>query len=137
MLRVNGILETALYVKDVERSKVFYESLFGWTVMDSDSRICAFNVRDGQVFLLFKKGGTLRSVSLPGGIIPGHDGSGQSHAAFAIPASDWDARKARLEERGIPLEATMNWPRGGKSLYFRDPDGHLLELATPGIWANY
>jgi predicted enzyme related to lactoylglutathione lyase len=109
MLRVNGVLETALYVEDVERSKAFYESLFRWT-MDSDPRICAFDVRDGQVFLLFKKGGALRSVSLPGGIIPGHDASGQSHTAFAIAASDWDAWKARLEEKGIPIEATMNWP---------------------------
>ena len=31
----------------------------------------------------------------------------------------------------------MNWERGGQSIYFRDPDGHLVELATPGIWAIY
>jgi len=31
----------------------------------------------------------------------------------------------------------VKWSRGGESLYFRDPDDHLVELATPGIWATY
>ncbi|MDF2970539.1 MAG: glyoxalase, partial [Microvirga sp.] len=42
-----------------------------------------------------------------------------------------------LGERKIPIESRVTWPRGGTSLYFRDPDGHVLELATPGLWATY
>ena len=34
-------------------------------------------------------------------------------------------------------KARTSWSRGGRSIYFRDPDGHLLELATPGLWAVY
>lgn len=133
----NGIIETALYVEDVPRSIEFYERIFAWPVMVSDERICAFNVADRHVFLLFKKGGTRNPISIPGGIIPPHDGSGQHHTAFAISASDLGAWEKWLTENGIPIESKVQWPEGGQSLYFRDPDGNLLELATPGIWANY
>ena len=39
--------------------------------------------------------------------------------------------------KGIALEEKRNWELGGCSLYFRDPDRHLLELATPGVWSIY
>jgi catechol 2,3-dioxygenase-like lactoylglutathione lyase family enzyme len=42
-----------------------------------------------------------------------------------------------LQERGIAIESAVDWPRGGRSLYFRDPDRHLLELITPGCWSIY
>jgi catechol 2,3-dioxygenase-like lactoylglutathione lyase family enzyme len=38
---------------------------------------------------------------------------------------------------GIAIEGRTNWRRGGISIYFRDPDGHLLELATPGLWPGH
>jgi catechol 2,3-dioxygenase-like lactoylglutathione lyase family enzyme len=69
-----------------------------------------------------------------GGVIPGHDGAGSLHYAFAIGAEELAAWKERLNAHGIPIEGCMDWPRGGKSIYFRDPDGHLVELATPGLW---
>ena len=37
----------------------------------------------------------------------------------------------------VEIEGRTDWPRGGHSIYFRDPDGHLLELATPGLWTVY
>jgi catechol 2,3-dioxygenase-like lactoylglutathione lyase family enzyme len=76
-------------------------------------------------------------MPLPGGVIPPHDSHGQSHLAFAIAAADLDAWRRRLAEQGIPVESTVTWPLGGTSLYFRDPDGHLVELATPGIWPTW
>jgi catechol 2,3-dioxygenase-like lactoylglutathione lyase family enzyme len=42
-----------------------------------------------------------------------------------------------LASGGVTIEARNNWERGGRSIYFRDPDGHLLELATPGLWSVY
>ncbi len=137
MPRVSGILETCLYVADMEQSARFYERLFGFRRMLSNDRICAFNVSDRNVLILFLQGGTSEPVQLPGGILPPHDGSGQTHFAFAIPADDLAAWEKRLAENGVAIESRVHWEPGGDSLYFRDPDGHLVELATPGIWPIY
>lgn len=137
MPTIKGVLETALYVKDVRQSAEFYRRVFGFEIMVEDERICALAVREAQVLLLFKQGGTTQAVETPGGVIPAHNGSGNLHFAFAIAASEYDVWKEYLIASGITIESEANWPRGGKSLYFRDPDGHLAELATPGIWANY
>ena len=80
------------------------------------------------------RGSTAAAVDLPGGRIPGHGGGGALHCALAIAAADLPAWEARLSAAAIPIEARMDWPQGSISLYFRDPDGHLLELATPGLW---
>jgi catechol 2,3-dioxygenase-like lactoylglutathione lyase family enzyme len=57
--------------------------------------------------------------------------------AFSIEAADLDAWEQRLRDHGIAIESRVRWQRGGTSLYFRDPDGHLLELLTPGVWPIY
>jgi catechol 2,3-dioxygenase-like lactoylglutathione lyase family enzyme len=105
--------------------------------MLGDARFCAFDVARGSVLLLFRRGGTLDPVRVPGGIIPPHDGSGHLHLAFAIRAEDFDAWLHRLKDTGIAIESRVKWEAGGESIYFRDPDEHLVELATPGIWPNY
>ena len=132
-----GIVETCLYVDDLERSARFYEDVCDFKKMSGDERFCALSVADRNVLLLFRKGATLESVPTPGGAIPPHDGAGQLHVAFAIPAAAEDDWRRRLEARGIAIESTVDWPRGGRSLYFRDPDRHLLEVATPGVWSIY
>ena len=137
MPRVAGILETCLYVANVEESARFYERIFGFERMLSNDRICAFNVNDRNVLILFPKGGTTEPIQLAGGVLPPHDGSGQSHFAFAIAAEDLAAWEKRLTENGVAIESRVHWESGGDSLYFRDPDGHLAELATPGIWPIY
>jgi catechol 2,3-dioxygenase-like lactoylglutathione lyase family enzyme len=70
-------------------------------------------------------------------MIPGHTGSGPSHIAFAIDRSAVMAWQERLAELGVEIESRVRWERGGESLYFRDPDGHSVELATPGTWPCY
>jgi catechol 2,3-dioxygenase-like lactoylglutathione lyase family enzyme len=136
-MNVTGILETAIYVDDVPRAAEFYRRIFGFDQLVGDDRFCALNVAGRQVFLLSKKRGTLSSIALPGGVVPPHDGSGQMHFAFSVPEADLDAWEKRLAENGIEIESRVHWPRGGRSLYFRDPDGHLAELVTPGCWAIY
>jgi catechol 2,3-dioxygenase-like lactoylglutathione lyase family enzyme len=131
---VTGVLETALYVADLARAAEFYESLFGFAKLDGDARFTALEVPGRQVLLLFRRGAGTEPVRLPGGVIPAHDGAGRLHLAFAVPEADLAAWEARLAARGIALEGRVRWPRGGTSIYFRDPDGHLVELATPGLW---
>jgi catechol 2,3-dioxygenase-like lactoylglutathione lyase family enzyme len=129
--RLNGFLESALYVADMERSARFYQSLFGFPVIDRGERLIALAAGDQQVLLLFKKGASARMPVTP------HDGAGELHLAFAIPADELAAWEARLTALSIAIEDRRQWPRGGTSLYFRDPDHHLIELATPGVWTIY
>jgi catechol 2,3-dioxygenase-like lactoylglutathione lyase family enzyme len=134
---VTRILETCLYVEDLDRAIQFYGRLFGFAVMNRDERFCAMNVAPGSVLLLFRRGGTLSAIETGYGSIPPHDGHGPLHMALAIPAESLAEWEATLAEAGLAVEGTVRWPRGSVSLYFRDPDGHLIELATPGLWENY
>jgi catechol 2,3-dioxygenase-like lactoylglutathione lyase family enzyme len=134
---INGVLETGVYVDDLGRARSFYEGVLGFEPMFADERLCAYPVGPASVFLLFLRGATLQTVSLTGGSIPPHDGNGPLHFAFAIAADTLAAWRTRLAEAGVVIESEMVWARGAVSLYVRDPDDHLVELATPGLWANY
>lgn len=136
--RINGVLETVLYVDDLIRATAFYREVLGLKPMLGDgSRFQSFNAGTAQVLLLFKRGGTLVPTATTGGIIPPHDGNGPHHVAFAISVETYETWRTRLQSFSIAIESEGHWPRGGKSLYFRDPDGDLVELVTPGIWKNY
>jgi catechol 2,3-dioxygenase-like lactoylglutathione lyase family enzyme len=137
MPTLDGVLETALYVDDLKRSIQFYQDIFRLEVLAGDDRFCAFNVAGRQVLLLFRKGGTTTPVATPGGAIPPHDGEGHLHFAFSIAAGEWQGWEEWLREKGVEVESRVRWPKGGVSLYLRDPDGHLVELATPGVWSVY
>jgi len=129
--KTDGILESSLYVSDVPRSIRFYEQTFGFRVIsDFGERGCAMHAGARQVLLLFKKGAS-RTIQSP------HDGDGELHLAFAIPSAELADWEAWLQTRGIAVEEKRTWELGGTSLYFRDPDRHLIELATPGIWSVY
>lgn len=128
MPHLTGLLETALYVDDPQRSVRFYQAVFGFDLVFENERVCALGVSDRQILLLFKKGA---SANLP---LTAHDGDGRLHLAFAIPVEELPAWEAWLPQHGLTIEERKTWDRGGVSLYFRDPDGHLLEVATPGVW---
>jgi len=135
--KLNALLETALYVEDLERSVTFYKTIFEFEPISSSERLCALSISDRYVLLLFLKGGSTVAKVTSGGIIPPTDGDGQLHLAFAIAASELEQWEYWLVEKGIEIESKVKWERGGTSIYFRDPDNHLLELATPGLWSIY
>jgi len=100
-------------------------------------RFCALDVASKHILLLFVERASLEETHLPGGTIPAHDGSGQIHAAFSVTREELPLWESHLRDHGVAIEGRVTWPRGGQSIYFRDPDGHLLELLTPGVWATY
>ena len=134
---VQGMLEFSLYVQDVSRASAFYQDLFGFPMLVSKERIAALDVEGKQILLLFKQGASSKPMRGPGGVLPPHGSEGTSHVAFAIRESDVEPWEGWLRERAVEVESKVEWDGGGRSLYFRDPDGHLLELVTPGVWATY
>jgi catechol 2,3-dioxygenase-like lactoylglutathione lyase family enzyme len=136
MPRVRRVLETALDCDDLARSAAFYTSLLGVAPMIERERLVAIDAGEGTVVLLFQKGAASSAV-LPGGLVPAHEAGGPGHFAFAIDTADVASWETRLKELGIAIESRVTWERGGLSLYFRDPDNRLVELATPGLWPSY
>jgi len=130
--RVNGILETSLYVESAVRAAEFYSRVFGFEPLapgeplNEGTRLYPMRAGERSVLLLFKKGATADT-----------DATGAIHIAFGIARSDLAAWEGWLAEQGIPIESRKTWNYGGEALYFRDPDGHLLEVVTPGVWNIY
>ena len=135
--KLNALLETALYVEDLERSVAFYKTTFEFDMLSSSERLCALNVSNRQVLLLCLKGASTVAKITSGGVIPPHDGDGELHLAFSIAADELEKWENWLVEKDIEIESKVKWTRGGTSIYFRDPDKHLLELVTPGLWTVY
>ena len=138
---VTGILEAALYVREVAPAATFYQDLFGFEVELQAELIAVLRVPGGQALILFPhriaEAPTITPPIAIDGVIPPHGGSGRMHVAFAIKPEMLDDWRKRLAECGINIEGTVRWKRGGTSLFFRDPDQHLIELITPGLWSFY
>ncbi len=135
--RVTGQLESSLYVADLDRSRGFYQRVFGFELLLQEERMAALAVPGGSVLLLFRRGGSVEPSPMPGGVIPPHDGHGTLHLCFAVPLAELGAWERHLAALGIAVESRVVQSFGGTSLYFRDPDGHSLEMAGPGLWATY
>lgn len=131
---IEGLLETSLYVDDLTRSAAFFRDVLGLSAMFENDRMIAFDAGRQGVLLVFERGGSIDDMPSERGVIAGHDGHGPLHMAFAIATDSYDAWHAHLAVHGVRMRGEMHWPRGGRSLYFEDLDGHVLELATPGLW---
>jgi catechol 2,3-dioxygenase-like lactoylglutathione lyase family enzyme len=130
------LYESALYCDDLEQAARFYNEVLGLAVVSAGPRLVALSAGGGTHLLLFRRGGTVDGLSFPGGVIPPHDGAGPVHLALAIDPGEREAWEERLSAAGVEVESRVTWPSGGTSLYFRDPDGHSVELAPPGIWGD-
>ena len=123
------VLETVLYVDDLDAAEDFYGEVLG---LELDSK------KDG-LFVFFKCGAGMLLLFEPGAAstgrnVPPHGAQGPGHACFAVAETDLESWQARLQGAGVAIEQEVDWPRGGRSFYFRDPAGNSLELATPKIW---
>jgi catechol 2,3-dioxygenase-like lactoylglutathione lyase family enzyme len=129
---VNGIqhlVEAALYVDDLDRAEAFYRDVLGLEVIGREpGRHVFFRAGEG-VLLVFNPESTQKQ-----GLFPAHGTKGPGHAALGIAADSLEFWRRRLQECAVQIEKEATWPRGGRSLYFRDPAGNSVELVTPGCW---
>ncbi len=135
MRGLTSLIEYGLYVEDVNRAAEWYRRLFAFpTLLEEGDRLRALQAGSRAVLLLFLKTGSIQGVAMPTGFIPPHDGSGPVHLAFSMVPEEVGEWAAHLERHEVEIESTIRGPEGGTSFYFRDPDGHLVELITPRQW---
>ena len=128
--KFNGILETCLYAEKLEAAEEFYGRVLGLVPFaKEEGRHLFFRFGEG-VFLIFNPNAT----AVTGGDVPTHGAHGPGHVAFRIEDDEVDSWRKHLSDLGVEIELELNWPSGGRSLYFRDPAGNSLELATAEVW---
>jgi catechol 2,3-dioxygenase-like lactoylglutathione lyase family enzyme len=137
---LNGLVETALFVEDLPQASAFYGQVLGLGKVAASDASCVFRVADQRYLLLISRKAaptpnkTASGDVLPPCALPQHDGKGPGHIAFGVSSAALGSWRARLAKHNVEILKEVTWERGARSLYFRDPDGHMLELATPGIW---
>jgi catechol 2,3-dioxygenase-like lactoylglutathione lyase family enzyme len=130
MYEIRNVVETAAYVDDLDRAERFYHDVLELDVIGREAgRHVFFRVGNADVLLLFNADETSKGVHLPA-----HGAHGPGHFALGIAADALDYWRRRLADHGVVIEQEVVWPRGGHSLYFRDPAGNSVELITPGLW---
>jgi len=138
--KLGQIVETILYTSSVPKLAGWYNSVMAIKPFISAPNFAAFSLPNNSILLLFDRSTTLATKHLPGGTIPAHgaENTKGQHIAFACDGkedlAEWEEY---LKSKGVEIEARMNWDRGGKSIYFRDADGHCLEIMTKGVWPMY
>jgi catechol 2,3-dioxygenase-like lactoylglutathione lyase family enzyme len=134
-VRVEGVLETCLYASDLEAAEAFYAGTLGLDVYSRDLGRHVFFRCGAGMFLVFNADRTSEPAREGHGpAVPPHGSHGPGHVAFRVPAITLEAWRTRFVERGIAVEADVEWPGGARSLYVRDPAGNSVELATAALW---
>jgi catechol 2,3-dioxygenase-like lactoylglutathione lyase family enzyme len=135
-MRVDAVLETCLYASDLDAAERFYADVIGLELYSREPGRHAFFRCGAAMFLVFDPGRTSNpGVPTPGSVVvPPHGAFGPGHVAFRVDETTLPAWRASLASAGIMIEAEVEWPRGGRSIYIRDPAGNSVELASPAIW---
>jgi len=134
-MTISRVLESCLYATNLDAAERFYVDVLGLERFSSaPGRHVFFRCGDGM-FLVFNPLRTSAEASLVNGaVVPTHGATGPGHVAFAIPDADIPTWRARLASAGVAIESEVSWPRGGRSIYVRDPAGNCVELASPKLW---
>jgi catechol 2,3-dioxygenase-like lactoylglutathione lyase family enzyme len=130
IVNIKAVVETAIYVHDLDKAESFYRDVLGLRVIAKEpGRSVFFQVGEANVLLAF-----VAETTLQEGQLPPHGATGPGHFALGIEAEAFDEWRKLMQGHGVTIEKEVDWPRGGKSLYIRDPAGNLVELVTPGVW---
>lgn len=129
-----GILETALYVDDIDAAEAFYGAVLGLEkITRAGDRHVFFRCGPG-VLLLFNAEETVKPPPADGLQVPPHGATGAGHMCLRVATGELDSWKAKLQSSGVAIESDVEWPTGARSFYFRDPAGNSLECAEARLW---
>jgi catechol-2,3-dioxygenase len=125
------VSETVLYALDLHEVRPFYAGVLGLRDISRNlPRGLAFRVDDRSVLLVFDP----RLTCLPHDLVPSHGADGPGHIALRVEAGTLARWRTTLEEAGYPIERSVEWPSGARSIYVRDPAGNSVELVEGEIW---
>jgi len=134
-MKLRGVLESVLYCDDLERGERFYLDVLGLErIVASEGRHVFFRCGDGVVLLFDPEQVSTVPTEVNGSPIPLHGAKGAGHLAFRATSAEIEAWRDHLVANGVEIESEVTWPGGGRSVYFRDPAGNSLEIATPELW---
>ena len=134
-LQLQHVLETCLYVDDLRAAERFYVDVLGLELYSKQEGRHVFFRCGRQMVLLFNPQESAQPASHPGLDVPTHGAVGPGHVCFAVADDELTVCQQHLAQHGVAVERVIDWPGGGRSLYFRDPAGNSLELASPRIWS--
>ena len=131
----SAILESALYVTDLAEAEAFYRDIIGLDPVGKvEGRHVFFRCGNG-VLLLFNAEATKVPPAPDARLrVPPHGTLGEGHLCFTATADEIAEWREHLAARNIAIESDFEWPKGGHSIYIRDPSGNSIEFAEPRIW---
>lgn len=134
-MTIEGVLETCLYAADLVAAEHFYGELLALPVFAREFGRHVFFRCGAEMLLVFNAERTSTAAGEVDGVsIPLHGARGAGHVCFRVPEAELAAWRERLANARIAIEAEVRWPRGGVSLYVRDPAGNSVEFAPGSIW---
>ena len=128
-MNITQIKETSLYVQNLERTELFYHQKLGLKLISLQEGRHIFFKAGSSVLLCF-----LANVTKNDDKLPPHYGKGQIHLAFEVAREDYQAAKEKIQSKDITIEHEQHWYDDFYSFYFRDPDGHSLEVVQENMW---
>lgn len=133
---IQGTLESALYVDDLQAAERFYGTLLGLPRITAVPGRHVFFRVGGSVLLIFNADATSKPPA-PGSPlpVPPHGARGPGHYCFAVAPAMVEGWRSYLQTMGVAIEADVRWPNGARSIYVRDPAGNSIEFAEPNLWA--
>ncbi len=130
-----GILETALYARDLEAARAFYAGILMLDEVLAREGEFVFFRCGGSMVLIFNPEITVKQpLPPPARAVPGHGNNGTGHLCFQAPGERLEQWKNHLIANGVAVESEITWDNGARSIYFRDPAGNSLEFAQPRLW---
>lgn len=132
---IRGVLEAALYARDLEAAQSFYAGLMSMEIVLRVPPRHIFFRAGSTVLLVFNPEQTAKPASNARMPVPSHGATGPGHVCFSATRDEIARWRDTFAGAGIAIDAEFDWPNGARSLYVRDPAGNSVEFAEPKLWS--